>query len=285
MVFLRKNKFPKVDDLVIAKIVHIDELGIQVELPEYNNIPGYITYNEVSRKKKKDINKIMSIGKEMLMIVIATNETKNHIDLSKRTIDDVEEKLFFESSRVYMDLYNRFKYIYMKLMGYDKMDLIDQDSFYDFLCSTLFEIQDEYDNNTIFELLYDPERNECVFEHIDYEKIQWRQDQFKTIIDNYISIKKVKNKATENIPIRLLSYGLNGTLDLKYALNFVEFPFYPEISNDFNVEINYVSASNYLIVLNQKDYGECDIENVKNQILSEIRRRTEEKQIIFGIGA
>jgi len=286
MVYLRKNKFPKVDDLVIARITHIDQYGIRVELPEYNDINGYITYNEVSRKKKKDINKIISIGKEVLMIVINYNEEKGHMDLSKRTIDETEEKLFFESYRIYMDLYNRFRYLYIKLNNYENIDIINQDTvnqdkFYNYLCATLFEIQDEYDNNTISQLLYDSERNESVFEHIDYDKIQWTQEQFKTIMDNYITLKTVKTKASENIQIRLLSYDIDGNNDIKYALNFVEFPSFSEISKEFEIQINYISASTYLILINQKDYGDCDLENIKNILINDIKKRTDERKIMF----
>ena len=286
MVYLRKNKFPKVDDLVIARITHIDQYGIRVELPEYNDINGYITYNEVSRKKKKDINKIISIGKEVLMIVINYNEEKGHMDLSKRTIDETEEKLFFESYRIYMDLYNRFRYLYIKLNNYENIDIINQDTvnqdkFYDYLCATLFEIQDEYDNNTISQLLYDSERNDSVFEHIDYDKIQWTKEQFKTIMDNYITLKTVKTKASENIQIRLLSYSIDGNNDIKYALNFAEFPSFSEISKEFEIQINYISASTYLILINQKDYGDCDLENIKKILINNIKKRTDERKIMF----
>ena len=57
MVYLYKKKFPSIDDLVIAKIESVNEYGVAVTLPEYNNITGFIQYTEVSRKKKKDINK------------------------------------------------------------------------------------------------------------------------------------------------------------------------------------------------------------------------------------
>ena len=51
-LYLYKKKIPNVDEIVIAKIEKITELGIDVSLVEYNNINGYISYSEVSRKKK-----------------------------------------------------------------------------------------------------------------------------------------------------------------------------------------------------------------------------------------
>ena len=45
MVYLYYKKFPKVDDIVKAKIEKINQLGIEVTLPEYDNLNGYITYN------------------------------------------------------------------------------------------------------------------------------------------------------------------------------------------------------------------------------------------------
>ena len=61
MVYLYKKKIPNVDEIVICKIEKITELGIDVSLVEYDNIKGYISYSEVSRKKK-DAKKIITIG-------------------------------------------------------------------------------------------------------------------------------------------------------------------------------------------------------------------------------
>jgi translation initiation factor 2 alpha subunit (eIF-2alpha) len=100
-------------------------------------------------------------------------------------------------------------------------------------------------------------------------------------MDNYITLKTVRTKASENIQIRLLSYGINGNNDIKYALNFVEFPSFSEISKEFEIQINYISASTYLILINQKDYGDCNLENIKNILINDIKKRTDERKIMF----
>ena len=151
MVYLYKEILPKVDDIVNVKIDKITELGIEVSLNEYNGIMGYISYSEVSRQKKYNINKILKVGQNINLIVIAVNCDKNHIDLSKRTINEEESKLFDLKLRIYMSLYNLWKFIYRR---YYNVKIVNNDIFRIFLKKTLWYLQslDEYKINN--ELLY-----------------------------------------------------------------------------------------------------------------------------------
>ncbi len=285
MVYLRKKKIPARDDIVIAKITKITNLGIEVSLPEYNDTTGYVSHSDSSRRRKGVNNKI-NVGNEMLMIVININVEKDvvYIDLSKRGLKETEEELFNNSMKTYMDLYNRFRYIYMKLNNYENIQMINQDELYEFLNATLFEIQDEFENDAIMEMLYDIDKNTQVLGAIDFEKIQWNLEQIKTIMDNYIRLKNTKKKESISFMIRLKSLSIYGCNDIKYALDFKEFPCYPEITENFNVEINYVSASKYLVLIDQKEIkelGQTETHNAKQLLLDEIGRRTTEKNIMF----
>ena len=86
MVYFYKKKIPNVDEIIIGKIDKITELGIDVSLVEYDNIKGYISYSEVSRKKKFNINKILTVGKDVHLIVINVDTVKGYIDLSKKRV-------------------------------------------------------------------------------------------------------------------------------------------------------------------------------------------------------
>jgi translation initiation factor 2 subunit 1 len=39
-----KNRLPETDDLVMVNVVNIEEMGVYVNLLEYNNIEGKILY-------------------------------------------------------------------------------------------------------------------------------------------------------------------------------------------------------------------------------------------------
>jgi translation initiation factor 2 alpha subunit (eIF-2alpha) len=151
MVYLYKEILPKVDDIVNVKIDKITELGIEVSLNEYNGIMGYISYSEVSRQKKYNINKILKVGQNINLIVIAVDFDKNHIDLSKRTINEEESKMFDLKLRIYMSLYNLWKFIYRR---YYNVKTVNNDIFRIFLKKTLWFLQslDNYKINN--ELLY-----------------------------------------------------------------------------------------------------------------------------------
>jgi translation initiation factor 2 alpha subunit (eIF-2alpha) len=282
MVYIYKKKFPLLDDLVIARIDSINEYGIYVKLPEYDNIDGFICYKEVSRKKKKDINKIISIGKEVLLIVIAVDIEKKCIDLSKRLINEEEIELFTIKSRLHHQLYNLFKYIYMKLNNYDSIDLIDQEQLYNYMMYTLWEIQENFDDNQIIlDILFNKDKNDSILDIIKYDNIEFNLEQIKKIVDHYIDTKLnvVKPSIIKNI--KLLSYKINGLDDIKYALNYKSFELYEKIFNDFNIEINYLTNSDYSITLNQKDFNNADINFALDIIYNEIKKRTSEKEIIF----
>ena len=86
MPYIFKSKFPEPDRLVMAIINSHEKDGVYVELPEYNNIKGFIAFTEVSRKKKKDVDKIIAIGNNVVMIVLRVDKEKGYIDLSKHNI-------------------------------------------------------------------------------------------------------------------------------------------------------------------------------------------------------
>lgn len=282
MVYIYKKKFPSVDDLVIAKIDDINEYGVYVSLPEYNDAKGYIAYKEVSRKKKKDINKIVSIGKELLLIVIATNEEKQFMDLSRRTISEDEIALFKNKSRVHMQIYNFFRYIFMKLKKYESIECVGQDELYEFMKNTFWEIQEEYENDVILELVFDKDRNQSVLELINYEDIGYSQEEIKLLVDNYIDTKLNVSKQSMVKQINMLSYNLTGLEDIKYALDYESFSLRDEnIKNNWLIEIKYLTDSKYSITINQKEQCEQDINLIYDKIYSEIKKRASEKNILF----
>ena len=99
MVFLYKNKIPSVDDIVIARVDKISQYGVNVTLIEYNNFSGFINCSELSRKKKVNMNKLLTVGKNIHLIVISVDEEKQLADLSKRSINDEEITIFNEKNK------------------------------------------------------------------------------------------------------------------------------------------------------------------------------------------
>lgn len=85
-----EKEFPKVDDVVMVKVVNINEMGVHVKLLEYDNLDGYVSVSALSRKRIKSMSKIVKVGKQMALIVIRIDQNKGYIDLSKRDISEQE---------------------------------------------------------------------------------------------------------------------------------------------------------------------------------------------------
>ncbi len=285
MVYLFKRKFPKRDDLVIARIEAIHPNVIDVVLPEYNNISGLITYSELSRKKKqRDIDKILIIGKESVMLVMNSDQDSGTIDLSKRDVKDTEVEDYMNRMRLHKILYNLFKYILLKLKGIDDIEKITEEELYPYLTDSLFEIQEEsgLENQEIYNKLLNKEENSQILDFIDYENIYYKKEDFKEVLDHYIDTKINIKKDSETTNFRMLTYGVNGLDDIKYTLDFENFTIYENISKYFDIEITYISASNYSMVLNQKEVGLGNIKESIGQLVEEIAKRAREKNIILG---
>ena len=81
-----KSKFPEVEEVVMANVRSIAEMGAYVHLLEYNNIEGMILLSELSRRRIRSINKLIRIGKTECVVVIRVDKDKGYIDLSKRRV-------------------------------------------------------------------------------------------------------------------------------------------------------------------------------------------------------
>lgn len=287
MVYFYKKKFPSIDDVVIAKVINISEYGIEVELIEYNNIAGFINCSEVSRKKKVNFNNLLNIGKDILVHVIQVDQSKNMIDLSKRTISDEDIKQFTDTHKTHIQLYNLFKQLYMKINNIIQLEKINQDDMYNFMSNTLFEIQTKFENVYLIEKITNKETNSEIIESIDFDIdfdcIQTvTKDEFKKNLDEYIDKKINKNKPELTETIKLMTYSADGLSDIKYTLNFKSFTEFNELKKDFDIKINYISGSVYSIILNQKDYdliGKYSIDDAILLLKKEIKNRAIEKQL------
>jgi len=279
MVFIYNKKFPVVDEVIIGRIDNIDELGINVSLSHYDNLKGYISYSEVSRKKKFNVNKILIVGKETHLIVINIDPDKGFIDLSKRTINDEEIALFDEKYKTYIKLYNMFRNFFKRY--YDYKGEYDDNELEEFLKNTLWKFQETLEDDEIGETITNSDNNtDLINQTINLDKLK-----LKGIIDDYIKTNIIILKPSKEIIFTLYSVGEEGYFDLKYTLDFKNFYFYKNIVDDYSISILYETNSEYKIIIKQNDYiiknQDYDIEKVEVDILDEILKRSTEKNMLF----
>jgi translation initiation factor 2 alpha subunit (eIF-2alpha) len=281
MVFIYNKKFPVVDEVVVAKIDNINELGINVSLIHYDNIKGYISYLEVSRKKKFNINKILTVGKEVHLIVINVDTVKGFVDLSKRTINNEEIALFDEKYKIYIKLYNMFRNFFKKY--HDYKEEYDDKQFEEFLQNTFWKFQVNLEDTEIYDTITNSDSNtELINQSLNLDL-----SKLKSIIDNYIKTNIFVVKPSKEIIFTLYSVEEEGYFDLKYTLDYKNFYFYNNVADDYSISILYETNSEYKIIIKQNDYviknQDYDIEKIEIDILDEILKRSTQKNMIFTI--
>lgn len=282
MVYYYKKKLPSVDDVVIATVTDISEYGIKVRLNEFNDVEGFINCGEVSRKKRVNFNKIFTVGKEVLAIVTGINTEKKFIDLSKRTIGDEDIKLFTTKHKTHIQLYNLFKHFYIKHKNLTNANLAESDCLYEFMNRTLWEIQTEYEDEYILEKLLNKDTNNEILEIIDYDSWELTMEELKNIVDFHIDTKINRVKPELIDTIKLLTYHSTGLADIKYSMNFTNFPQSNSLDADFNIKINYINGSTYTINIQQKEFdliGSVSIEDALIIIKENIKSRAIERNI------
>ena len=80
----------------------------------------------------------------------------------------------------------------------------------------------------------------------------------------------------------MLTYGLDGLNDIKYTLDFKNFSFYPNVSELFDIEITYTSATNYALAIEQKEFGMGQIDECLSLLVNEISSRAKERDVMLG---
>lgn len=88
-----RQQFPMVDELVMVEVRHVDAIGANVSLLEYNNIEGLIMLGELSKKRIRSVSKLTRVGRKEVVVVIRVDESKGYLDLSKKQVtgEDISE--------------------------------------------------------------------------------------------------------------------------------------------------------------------------------------------------
>jgi translation initiation factor 2 alpha subunit (eIF-2alpha) len=290
MVQLYKNTMPELNDTVIAIVNEINSLNVITFLPDYNNLTAYISYSELSKKKRININKIVSFGKEVVALVSGVNKEKNYVELSIRILVEKDIEAFHQEHKRYLALYNLWRYIYLKLHPELNMNIekINDQSLNTFMENTLWEIQDNIENcddETVLNDLLNIEKNMDIITLIKNQ--DENIDKIKSILDNYISLKTTVTKPTTDKEIKLISYEMEGSHNIKYSLDYKSYEFYSDLKIDYDMEITYLSDSLYRIHIKQKDVILHNINNninsIYDKIINEIKKRCNVYDIVLKV--
>jgi hypothetical protein len=71
-------------------------------------------------------------------------------------------------------------------------------------------------------------------------------------------------------------------MDIKHTLDYKNFVFYPNMSELFDIEITYTSATNYALSIDQKEFGMGQIDDCLSLLVNEISGRAKERNLMLG---
>lgn len=110
-------------------------------------------------------------------------------------------------------------------------------------------------------------------------------DKLKEVVNDYIRTKIVLVKPNKEIVFNLCSLEINGLYDLKYVMDYKNFYFYNNISEDYTISILYDTNSEYKLSIKQNDFSiknqDYDIDKLEENLMDEISKRSSEKNMIF----
>ena len=81
-----RNEWPEKEELVMVMIRDVNEDGAYVQLLEYDNREALILASSVTRKRVKNVKRLLKMGTQDCMQVISVDKEGGFIDLSRRTV-------------------------------------------------------------------------------------------------------------------------------------------------------------------------------------------------------
>ena len=109
--------------------------------------------------------------------------------------------------------------------------------------------------------------------------------KLKEVIDEYIKTKLITIKLSKETIFNLYSLNENGFFDLKYVLDYKNYYFYNNVTEDYLINIIYETNSEYKIVIKQNEFiiknQDYDINKLEENMLDEICKRSLEKNMVL----
>jgi translation initiation factor 2 subunit 1 len=92
MVSVRKDVYPEAGEFILGTVKEIFKQGAFIELDEYPGKRGMLHLSEISLKWVKNIRDYVKEGQKVVLLVLRTDPSRGHIDLSLRRVNDAQRK-------------------------------------------------------------------------------------------------------------------------------------------------------------------------------------------------
>jgi len=101
--YFYEHKVPEVDELVMARVNSIDEMGVLCQLLEYNNLEGFLPLSELSRKRMRSVLRHVRVGQKQVLQVIRVDTEKYNIG---KTVHGIVKHLAETKHREVEEIYS-----------------------------------------------------------------------------------------------------------------------------------------------------------------------------------
>lgn len=246
---IKREHFPKLDEIVVTKVVRISENGIYVSLIEYDNIEGLVLSSEISRRPNVS-TKIYCIGQQINALVLRIDADKGYIDLSFKKVSPSQSEECCKKFTMTKIAFNIFKQLSIM---HDK----EVESYY---TSIVWDVRDKFGHEyNLFKLMLS--EREKILEQIDLS-----DDEKKNLYN--LVIKKMRAKilwARADIELMCMSAGIDGIKDILTTGQICD-----DSPTQFGLEscqviIKYVGAPIYALFTNSYD-KKCAIDAINKSI-------------------
>jgi len=261
-MYFYNNKVPVVGDILCAKIVSLDVLGVKLKFIEYNDQEGYILYNNLKKRKKNDINQTYKPNREIYVEYIGMFEEMMSFSDKNQDLDDTQK--FEKKFKLYLKIISLINSFLIVNKEIDREDFITK-VLYDPIKDLVVEEDAENDPFDIVKI-YDRIVKEDIIEFKLEESI-------KTKFYDYIKKHRIDTKFKGSLKYESISVNSSGLVEIK--------SFYSDIlrfakENNISIEIKLDSSPNYLLIFNEERYN-----HVLEEKINSINLYIKNKEIKF----
>ncbi|MFH1823318.1 MAG: S1 RNA-binding domain-containing protein [archaeon] len=233
--------FPEEGDLVLGIVDNILKTSVFVKLVDYE-LEGVINFSEIAAGRIRNIRDYVKPKQKIVCMVLRIDETTRHVDLSLRRVKTKEKKSVLDQHQKEKDLM-----VLVKLICKDNPE------------ECITAIKKEKDLSVFFnDILIGDEKENISF----LRKIKFSEpEKLIKLIKEKVRVKKVRVK----VGLELHTDSETGLEDIKKIL----------IRDD--VEISYISAPKYSLILEGTDYKSAN--KKLDEILEEITKKAKQLKV------
>lgn len=233
---MEKKIFPEQDEIVLCNVDKILGTTVFVKIINYGNKEGVVATSEVAPGRIRNIRDYVNAGKKIVCKVLRIDERTGHIDLSLRRVSKKEKEEALAKEAKERDVIAMLKIVVKEKAGI-----------------VIEKARKGYP--TLLEFLQDIEK-------INAESFGLEKKEQEQLIK--ISKEKPQKKVSISTNIKLRSDEGDGVARIKSIFEDI-------LKSYKNVNISYISAPNYCLVVTAQDYKEA------NKRLEEILRKIEQE--------